>query len=1093
MQARRAFLLVSVVALLATAAAGTAGAANNATVDEQSSSVPAAGGPGSLVAVRVRVVNTGDTVWRAGSAHRLGATSANQLAWSAFACGGYARSLQDARVYLCQDVAPGQGHDFQLSVTLPASGSAVLSVRMVQDGVLWFGETQAFTIAATGGCPNAPLATPADRWKLEIFDNRALGGSTVEQRYDAAGAGGFSFDWGTGRPSPCAGVDTFGIRFSRTISVAAAGDHRFTTTTDDGARLYLDGQLLIDRWVDQAPTSASATRALSAGTHELRMDYYENGGGAVAALRWEAATPNRPPVAQATATPSSGVAPLAVRLDGSGSSDPDGDTLSFSWDFGDGQGGAGAAVNHTYASAGSTTATLTVSDGRGGTAKALVSVTATAPPSGTNLVSNGDFAQGLSGWRVWRERGAQNPVVNAAGQLQLAGSGINGGVYQQFGTGGAGRTITIDGWWASSPTVAQAQWAEVLVLNGSALPVDGQDVNGNQAGVVLVYKADTWAKPGGWSGDMRQTAVRVVGSFVSAGSVATIVLKVGNGTGTTGALYDNLVVRGPDAPPPPPENRPPTAQALARPSSGAAPLTVELDGTGSSDPDGDPLTYAWDFGGGDRGSGATASHTYDTPGSYTAALTVSDGRGGSGSASVLVEVTSTEPPGTGPNLVTNPSFEKSFSAGGVAEGWQAWTGSGQGYWKKSSRLGRIGSGSYAGGGQVLTAVKRLNPKVILLEGNAFGMAAELRRTFPDALMVGRLYIDPVTGQYLTNPEYYGRKHAEDCLAAGRPEIEVWQGLNEPYVNDVESARRVARFEKAFSDRIQELGKKSVVFNLAVGNPGDMNIMLLPEIVATLATADYAGYHTYSSPKDQRLVGPQSAWYAHRWRFYASLYRERGLRMPPVLYTEMNEWSQWKEGRTPPGVPPSQPWEIRDDFIAFERESATDPWAVGIAIFLFGSSSAQFEGRETANEPVIYEAAGDHNWSHPADARGGVASQQFGSEASGFAGGLVQRLAVEADVEHLFTTSLKFETRQPGSDVVLRMGYDPSGQTADGNAGTIEWSDDLVSAERRESDVWYASSLRFVPDGPQASIWVSVSSHKPVRVSLDDVKLEQASP
>ena len=155
----------------------------------------------------------------------------------------------------------------------------------------------------------------------------------------------------------------------------------------------------------------------------------------------------------------------------------------------------------------------------------------------------------------------------------------------------------------------------------------------------------------------------------------------------------------------------------------------------------------------------------------------------------------------------------------------------------------------------------------------------------------------------------------------------------------------------FSDRIQELGRKSVVFNLAVGNPGDMSIMLLPEIVATLATADYAGYHTYSSPKDKRLVGPQSAWYAHRWRFYASMYRERGLPMPPVLYTEMNEWYQWKEGRTPPGVAPSQPWEIRDDFIAFERESATDPWAVGIAIFLFGSSSGQFEGRETANEPA----------------------------------------------------------------------------------------------------------------------------------------------
>ena len=141
-----------------------------------------------------------------------------------------------------------------------------------------------------GGCANAPLATPSDRWKLEIFGNRALTGSTVEQRYDAAGAGGFSFDWGTGRPSSCTGVDDFGIRFSRTISVAESADYRFTTTTDDGVRLWVDGQLLIDRWIDQAPASDTATKFLAAGTHDVRMDYYENGGGAVAALRWDASS-----------------------------------------------------------------------------------------------------------------------------------------------------------------------------------------------------------------------------------------------------------------------------------------------------------------------------------------------------------------------------------------------------------------------------------------------------------------------------------------------------------------------------------------------------------------------------------------------------------------------------------------------------------------------------------------------------------------------------------------------------------------------------------------------------------------------------------
>jgi hypothetical protein len=205
-------------------------------------------------------------------------------------------SPADSRVFLCRDVPPGQSYDFQFRVTLPPSGTAALSVRMVQDGVEWFGETQGFSIAVASGCANSPLGTPSDRWRLEIFDNKALSGSTVEQRYDAVGAGGFSFAWGTGRPSNCAGVDNFGIRFSRTISVAASGDYRFTTTTDDGVRLWVDGQLLIDRWLDQAPAIHTATNVLGAGTHDVRMDYYENGGGAVAALRWEflGGCPNSP-------------------------------------------------------------------------------------------------------------------------------------------------------------------------------------------------------------------------------------------------------------------------------------------------------------------------------------------------------------------------------------------------------------------------------------------------------------------------------------------------------------------------------------------------------------------------------------------------------------------------------------------------------------------------------------------------------------------------------------------------------------------------------------------------------------------------------
>ena len=69
-------------------------------------------------------------------------------------------------------------------------------------------------------------------------------------------------------------------------------------------------------------------------------------------------------------------------------------------------------------------------------------------------------------------------------------------------------------------------------------------------------------------------------------------------------------------------NQPPTAAITASPTSGSVPLTVSFDGTGSSDPEGRPLTYSWDLNGdgtfGDA-TGATASYTYTTAGVYTRA------------------------------------------------------------------------------------------------------------------------------------------------------------------------------------------------------------------------------------------------------------------------------------------------------------------------------------------------------------------------------------------------------------------------------------------------------------------------------------------
>jgi glucose/arabinose dehydrogenase/chitodextrinase len=106
-------------------------------------------------------------------------------------------------------------------------------------------------------------------------------------------------------------------------------------------------------------------------------------------------------------------------------------------------------------------------------------------------------------------------------------------------------------------------------------------------------------------------------------------------------------------------NQLPTASFTATPNSGAPPLAVSFNGSASSDPDSDALTYSWNFGDGSPlGSGATVSHTYQSSGSYVAVLTVNDGRGGNGSSSKTIAV-GTPPVGT----IVTPAQGTLYNAG----------------------------------------------------------------------------------------------------------------------------------------------------------------------------------------------------------------------------------------------------------------------------------------------------------------------------------------------------------------------------------------------------------------------------------------------
>ena len=103
-------------------------------------------------------------------------------------------------------------------------------------------------------------------------------------------------------------------------------------------------------------------------------------------------------------------------------------------------------------------------------------------------------------------------------------------------------------------------------------------------------------------------------------------------------------------------NQPPVAKAGATPTSGIAPLTVQFNSTGSSDPDGTIASYSWNFGDGSNGSGASPLHIYQNTGNYSAVLTVTDNGGATATASVAITAT------TDPNFI-NPTSGLTASGG----------------------------------------------------------------------------------------------------------------------------------------------------------------------------------------------------------------------------------------------------------------------------------------------------------------------------------------------------------------------------------------------------------------------------------------------
>jgi hypothetical protein len=124
--------------------------------------------------------------------------------------------------------------------------------------------------------PPAPTPTPPVfvNWKTAYFANRDLSGEPVALLDSAK----VNFRWRMGSPLPQVPVDNFSARFERTVDFPAA-TYRFVVRSDDGVRVWLRNELIIDAWREGASGELRADRYVS-GPASLRIEYFEATGNA---------------------------------------------------------------------------------------------------------------------------------------------------------------------------------------------------------------------------------------------------------------------------------------------------------------------------------------------------------------------------------------------------------------------------------------------------------------------------------------------------------------------------------------------------------------------------------------------------------------------------------------------------------------------------------------------------------------------------------------------------------------------------------------------------------------------------------------------
>lgn len=144
--------------------------------------------------------------------------------------------------------------------------------------------TAQFTFKRLGSAPTPEPAPPGDaNWKGTYYANKDLGDPGVKTVMQPA----IDFNWGTGAPFAEVPADNFSVRWTRNVGFESR-TYAFCARADDGVRVFLDDQVVIDAWqISDGSVTTCRELSVSGGLHGVRVEYFEAGGKALVKVWWE--------------------------------------------------------------------------------------------------------------------------------------------------------------------------------------------------------------------------------------------------------------------------------------------------------------------------------------------------------------------------------------------------------------------------------------------------------------------------------------------------------------------------------------------------------------------------------------------------------------------------------------------------------------------------------------------------------------------------------------------------------------------------------------------------------------------------------------